>query len=321
MISTFLCLLHHGEIAGIEIAFKGIAVELYCFLFGFARNGVPHIVLIHSVNDNDGLFVFDFCRGYTVANAISTSRRRCEDRGCRLHAVSTLNVCKVLYGVILLGKAEDLITFLIESVESRIPNAGDTALIHVQTNRETVGSVHSGLLTAYLFRIVYHLLNEGVSVQSFGVNQFAVHNTTLGKRLTNGNRVNIVETVVFLLGVEPVLFDKLCNTALYLCPGHFMVNVRSGYGDVQRLRYIAAVLLGEPRRSITLTSMVSHIANHGPFACDVAVPILESFINLCLRDLTRYNGGLCCSFRGICRGFCNAYRLVFRFLGYFLVCT
>ena len=156
---------------------------------------------------------------------------------------------------------------------------------------------------ADLLRIVHDLLNERVSVESFGVNQFAVHDATLGKRLTHGNRVNIVKTVVLFLGVESVLFDELCNTPLYLRPGHFIINVRSGYGDVQRLRYIAAVLLGEPRCSITLTSMVSHIANHGPFACDVAVPILESFINLCLRDLTRYNWGLCCSFRGICSGF------------------
>ena len=252
---------------------------------------------------------------------VGTSCRCCEDRVCRFHAVSALNVCKVLGGVILLGKAEDLITFLIEAVKSRIPNAGNTALIHVKTNGETVGSVHSGLLTADLLSIVHDLLNERVSVQSFGVNQFAVDNATLGKGLTNGNRVNIVKTVVFLLGIEPVLFDELCNTALYLCPGHFIVNVRACHGDVQRLRYIAAVLLGEPRCSITLTSMVSHIANHGPFACDVAVPILESFINLCLRDLTRYNGGLCCSCWGLIRGFCNAYRLVSYFLGYFLVCT
>ena len=60
---------------------------------------------------------------------------------------------------------------------------------------------------------------------------------------------------------------------------------------------------------------------HGPFACDVAVPILESFINLCLRDLTRYNRCFRCSFWGICSGFCNAYRLVFYFLGHFLVCA
>ena len=162
-----------------------------------------------------------------------------------------------------------------------------------------------------LLRIVHDLLNERVSVQRFGVNQFAVDNATLGKRLTYGNRVNIVKTVVFFLGVESVLFDELCNTPLYLRPGHFIINVRSGYGDVQRLRYIAAVLLGEPRCSITLTSMVCHIANHGPFAFNVAVPFLESFINLCLRDLTRDKRRFYCLCQGLIVGFCNAYRLVF----------
>ena len=34
---AFLCLLHHREIARVEIAFKGGAVDLYRFLFGYAR--------------------------------------------------------------------------------------------------------------------------------------------------------------------------------------------------------------------------------------------------------------------------------------------
>ena len=174
-------------------------------------------------------------------------------------------------------------------------------------------------VTAYLLHIIHHLLNERVSVQSFGVNQFAVHNTTLGKGLTNGNRVNIVKT-------EPAILDELCDTSLHLCPGHFIVNVRAGNGNVQRLRYVAcSVLLGEPRRSITLTGVVCHIANYSPLAFNIAVPPLDSFINVSLREYTLCGRSLDRSFN--CRnwslvlGFCNAYRLVSYFLGDFLIRT
>ena len=152
------------------------------------------------------------------------------------------------------------------------------------------------------------------------VNQFTVYNATLGKGLTNGNRVNIVQTVVFLLGVEPVLLDELCDTTLNLRPGHFIINVRSGNGNVQRLRHIAcAVLLGKPRRRITLTGVFCHVADHSLLAFNIAVPLLESFINVCLREFTLCGGSLSrCLNRGdwgLVWSFCNAYRLSFRFLG------
>ena len=64
-----------------------------------------------------------------------------------------------------------------------------------------------------------HLLNERVTLQGLRVNQLAAHNTTLGQILPNGHRVNIVQIVVFFLGIEAIFLDKLGDPALYLGPG------------------------------------------------------------------------------------------------------
>ena len=145
---------------------------------------------------------------------------------------------------------------------------------------------NSGLLTADPIHISHYLLNERVCIQLFGVNDFAVYDAMLGKGFTNGNRVNIVQTVIFCLGVKSVLLDELCDTPLYLCPGHFIINVRSGNGDMQRFRYPSTVFSGEPRRRVPFTGMVCHITDNCLLTFNTAVPALESFINLCLCDFT-----------------------------------
>ena len=65
---------------------------------------------------------------------------------------------------------------------------------------------------------MHNLTNEWVSVQSFGVNQFTVYNTTFGKSFTDNNRVNVLKCVLLGFGIEPVLFDELCDASLHLCP-------------------------------------------------------------------------------------------------------
>ena len=50
---------------------------------------------------------------------------------------------------------------------------------------------------------------------------FAVYNAALGKIFTDGNGVNIVQTVILRFGIELIIFDKLCDTPLYLCPGQY----------------------------------------------------------------------------------------------------
>ena len=175
-------------------------------------------------------------------------------------------------------------------------------------------SLVSFMLSDFLGICVY-LLNKRVIVELFGFDQFAVHDTTLGKLRTDIHGVNIVQTVVFLLGIKPVLLDELCHSALYLRPRHFIIKVRSCHGDVQGLRYVAAVFLGEPSGCVTLTGVVCHIPDDSLLAFNVAVPSLQSFINFSLRDFTGDNGCFNCRRWGLIWGFCNAYRLDFGFLG------
>ena len=91
------------------------------------------------------------------------------------------------------------------------------------------------LITAYLLCVIQHLLNKRVAVRSFGVNRFAVHNATLGKSLPDSNRVNVLKCVLLGFGEKLVLFDELGDTSLNLRPGHFIINVCAGNGDVQIL--------------------------------------------------------------------------------------
>ena len=74
---------------------------------------------------------------------------------------------------------------------------------------------------AYLLCVIQHLLNKRVAVWNFGVNRFAVHNTTLGKSLTDNNRVNVFKCVLLGFGEELVLFDELVQYVSELSPKTF----------------------------------------------------------------------------------------------------
>ena len=65
---------------------------------------------------------------------------------------------------------------------------------------------------------LHNSLDKWVAVQLFRINHFAAHNATFGGGFPNGNGVNIVEIVVFRLGIEFVILDELCNAPLHLCP-------------------------------------------------------------------------------------------------------
>ena len=70
-----------------------------------------------------------------------------------------------------------------------------------------------------LLRIRHNTLDERVIVQFFLVHQLAIHNAALGQRLPDGNGVDVVKSVLFRFGVEPLLLDEMGNPALYLGPG------------------------------------------------------------------------------------------------------
>ena len=69
---------------------------------------------------------------------VSNSRRCCKDRLCLFYAMDSFNIRKMLNGVILLCKAQDLTIFLIETVKLRIPYACNAALVWEQTNGVSV---------------------------------------------------------------------------------------------------------------------------------------------------------------------------------------
>ena len=100
---------------------------------------------------------------------IGNSRRGCEYRVCRLHALGTLNIGKIFDGVILLRKAKDLTAFLIETVKRSIPNAGNTALVWMQTNGISVWSIGCHFLLDFLFNALYIVpllfFNKGTDIR------------------------------------------------------------------------------------------------------------------------------------------------------------
>nr|WP_244273545.1 hypothetical protein [Bittarella massiliensis (ex Durand et al. 2017)] len=96
------------------------------------------------------------------------------------------------------------------------------------------------------------------------------------------------------MGVEAVLLDKLCNPALYLGPGHI---TRRAVHRHREGRQIIAKLLPQPGGGVLFTGVVLHIAHDCVLALNIAVPFLDSRVNLGLGQ--RPALGRC---RALCRG-------------------
>ena len=133
--------------------------------------------------------------------------------------------------------------------------------------------------------IVHHLLNEWVCIQSVRINQLSVHNAAFGKSFADGNRVYIIQAVIFFRRIELICLDELGNSPLHLRPGHYMVNVRTGQGDVQRLTRIGAVFTSQPCGGVSFTGMVLHIAHYSPLALRASIPTSQCLIDILLRQL------------------------------------
>ena len=112
----------------------------------------------------------------------------------------------------------------------------------------------------------------------------AVHNAALGQGLPDGDGVHIVQIVLLDLGIEAILLDELGDSALYLGPGQ-----RRSFGafraDRKRSFAVAAVkLMGQPRSGVFLPCMVLHVADNGVFAFDFAIPVLDSLVDVIVRE-------------------------------------
>ena len=128
------------------------------------------------------------------------------------------------------------------------------------------------LLLGEPIRIRHHLLNEGIVVQCFRVDHFTIDNTGLCQPFTDGNRVHIVQTVIFLLGVELLCLDKLRDPALDVRPGQLCFSSAVHCNQGQRRLGIKAELLGQPCCSAAFPAMVLHITHYGALTLDPAVP-------------------------------------------------
>ena len=134
-----------------------------------------------------------------------------------------------------------------------------------------------------LLCIRHHLLDKWVIVQFFRLCHLAVDNPSFLQGFPDGDRVDIVKTVLFFFGIEPVLLNELGNPALYLRPGQLHFLRASGTSNEQAVAVTAAVFLSQPCSGIFLSCMVFHIADDSVFTLNIAVPCTKGSINIFLR--------------------------------------
>ena len=130
--------------------------------------------------------------------------------------------------------------------------------------------------------IVHHLLNEWVCAQSVRINQLAVHNAAFSKGFADGNRVYIIQPVIFFRRIELIRLDELGDTALHICPGQFCTFRTAGSDHKQALTLVTAILTGKPCGGVFISGMILHIPNNSPFAGDIAIPCTERIVNIVL---------------------------------------
>ena len=66
--------------------------------------------------------------------------------------------------------------------------------------------------------IRHDLPDEGAVAISFRIHNLPIYNTAFSKRFPDGDGVNIVKVVLFLLGVEVIGLNELRNAPLHLRP-------------------------------------------------------------------------------------------------------
>ena len=132
-----------------------------------------------------------------------------------------------------------------------------------------------------LLGIRHHLLDKRVIVQFFRVCHPAVDDAPFLQGFPDGDGVDVVKTVLFFFGIEPVLLNELGDSALYLRPGQLRFLRASGTDNEQAVA--AAVFLSQPCSGIFLSCMIFHIADDSVFTLDIAVPCTKGSINIFLR--------------------------------------
>ena len=132
-----------------------------------------------------------------------------------------------------------------------------------------------------LLYIRHHLLDKRIIVQFFRVCHLSVDDPSFLQSFPDGDWVDVVKTVLFFFGIEPVLLNELGNPALYLRPGQLRFLRASSTDNEQAVT--AAVFLSQPCGGIFFSCMVFHIADNSVFTLDIAVPCTKGSINIFLR--------------------------------------
>ena len=134
-----------------------------------------------------------------------------------------------------------------------------------------------------LLYIRHHLLDKRGIVQFFRVCHLSVDDPSFLQGFPDGDRVDIVKTILFFFGIEPVLLNQLGKPALYLRPGQLRFLRAAGTDNEQAVAVTAAVFLSQPCGGIFFSCMVFHIADNSVFTLDIAVPCTKGSINIFLR--------------------------------------
>ena len=141
--------------------------------------------------------------------------------------------------------------------------------------------------------IRHDLPDEGAGAVRLRVHNAPAHNAALSKRFPDGDGVNIVKVVLFLLGVEVIGLNELRNAPLHLRPReHNRLGI--AHGDLQRFRGILqAVLPRQPCGGVPVAGVSLHIADNRLLAFNFSVPALQGSVDVLLRHLVgrgRYRG-------------------------------
>ena len=132
-----------------------------------------------------------------------------------------------------------------------------------------------------LLCIRHHLLDKRGIVQFFRVCHLSVDDSSFFQSFPDGDWVDVVKTVLFFFGIEPILLNELGNPALYLRPGQLCFLRASGTDNERAVA--ATVFLSQPCSCILLSCMVFHITDDSVFTLDIAVPCTKGSINIFLR--------------------------------------
>ena len=131
----------HNQSASIKISFKILSAHTDGFLVGkFKGEGVPHIIRVNALNNSND-----------TANLIVTGNKcgsfavfyssRCGHNHIRFIAFHQLEIDKIVLGILLVSKTEDLSVLSVETIVGSIPKAHDAAFTGQQSDGISLGIV------------------------------------------------------------------------------------------------------------------------------------------------------------------------------------